>query len=70
MQRPVFGASTVKDQTVYRIDYETTEQECEDATKRMSLVSPSAESVAPPPPPASRRERHALAETLPLSSHR
>jgi hypothetical protein len=69
MHRPVFGASTIKDQTVYRIDHDTTEDEAEEVTARMSVRSPAASSVMPAPP-ASRRERHAFAETLPLTSRR
>lgn len=69
MHRPVFGASTIKEQTVYRIDHETSEEDGEEVTARMSLPSPAASSVVPVPPP-SRRDRHAFAKTLPLSSRR
>ena len=69
MHRPVFGESTIRDNTVYRIDYEIDDVEGE--TRRFS-VSPKASSVAPPPPslPPSRYGHHGFAETLPLSSRR
>lgn len=65
MHRPVFGASTLKDQTVYRIDYET-DEDGDAETARMSIMSPAAESVAPVPTSSA----HPFAATLPLSSRR
>jgi hypothetical protein len=66
MHRPVFGASTLKEENVYRIDYETSEDEADAETARMSLPSPAAASVVPVP--SSRA--HSFAATLPLSSRR
>ena len=72
MHRPAFGSTTLKDQTVYRIDYETTEADSEGQTEQMGLASPAAESVRLPPPPApASHPGHAFAdETLPLPTRR